>query len=265
MSERPAATLVASLTGPAGAPVVALGTSIGTNQGLWDPQAAVLGRRFRLLRFEFRGHGPAGAQSPAPAGPYTIAELGTDVLEVLNRYDLDQVAYCGVSLGGMVGMWLAANAPDRITRLALCCTAAYMPPASMWQDRAATARAEGLGALVGPTTGRWFPAAFAQQHPEAVAPVAAMFTGTNPEGYAGCAEAIATMDQRESIRAITAPTLVIAGAEDPSTPPWQSALLATSIPGARLTVVRGAAHLANYQTPGPVTAALAAHLAPLPG
>lgn len=263
MSEPLAATLVASLAGPDGAPVVALGTSIGTNQGLWDPQAAVLGRRFRLLRFEFRGHGPAGAQSPAPPGPYTIAELGTDVLGVLDRYGLDQVAYCGVSLGGMVGMWLAASVPDRISRLGLCCTAAYMPPASMWQDRAATARTEGLAELVGPTTGRWFTPGFVARHPGPVAAVAAMFTGTNPEGYAGCAEAIAAMDQRQSITAITAPTLVVAGADDPSTPPGQGALLAQAIPGAALTVVRGAAHLANYENPGPVTAALAAHLAPL--
>jgi 3-oxoadipate enol-lactonase len=255
--------LTATLTGPDDAPVVALGTSIGTNQGLWDPQADVLGRRFRLLRFEFRGHGPAGAQSPAPPGPYTIAELGTDVLDVLNRYDLDQVAYCGISLGGMVGMWLAANAPGRITRLALCCTSAFMPPASMWRERAATARAEGLAGLVGPTTGRWFTPSFLEQHPEPVAAVAAMFTGTNPAGYAGCAEAIAAMDQRESIAAITAPTVVIAGADDPSTPPWHGAQLARTIPGAAFTVVRGAAHLANYQDPGPVTAALATHLAPL--
>lgn len=257
--------LVATLEGPDGAPVVALGTSIGTSQGLFDQQAAVLGRRFRLLRFEFRGHGPAGAQSPAPAGPYTIAELGTDVLDLLARYDLEQVAYCGVSLGGMVGMWLAAHAPERISRLALCCTAAYMPPASMWTDRAATARTEGLAALVGPTTGRWFTPAFTAHHPEAVAPVAAMFTGTSPEGYAGCAEAISVMDQRGSLPSITAPTLVIAGADDPSTPPWQGALIARAIPGATLTVVRGTAHLANYQTPGPVTAALRAHLEPLPG
>jgi 3-oxoadipate enol-lactonase len=259
MSER----LAATLEGPDGAPVAALGTSIGTHQGLFDPQAAVLGRRFRLLRFEFRGHGPAGAQSPAPPGPYTIAELGTDVLGLLDRYDLEQVAYCGVSLGGMVGMWLAANAPERITRLGLCCTSAYMPPASMWTERAATARTEGLAALVQATTGRWFTPAFVQQHPEEVEPVAAMFTGTNPEGYAGCAEAIAAMDQRSSVEAITAPTLVIAGADDPSTPPWHGAQLARAIPGAALTVVRGTAHLANYQTPGAVTAALATHLAPL--
>jgi 3-oxoadipate enol-lactonase len=259
MSER----LAATLTGPDGAPVVALGTSIGTHQALFDPQAAVLGRRFRLLRFEFRGHGPAGAQSPAPPGPYTIAELGADVLGLLNRYDLDQVAYCGVSLGGMVGMWLAAYAPERISRLALCCTAAYMPPASMWKERAATARSEGLAPLAGPVIGRWFTSGFAERDPEAVAAVAAMFNGTDPEGYAGCAEAIAVMDQRRAVAAITAPTLVIAGAEDPATPPAMGAQLARAIRGATLTVVRGAAHLANYQTPGPVTAALAAHLAPL--
>jgi pimeloyl-ACP methyl ester carboxylesterase len=138
-----------------------------------------------------------------------------------------------------------------------------MPPASMWEERAATARSQGLAPLAGPVVGRWFTPGFVERDPAAVAAVTAMFNGTDPEGYAGCAEAIAAMDQRRSITTITAPTLVIAGAEDPSTPPWQGALLARAIPGATLTVVRGAAHLANYQTPGPVTAALAAHLAPL--
>ncbi len=259
MSER----LAATLEGPDGAPVLALGTSIGTHQGLFGPQAAVLGRRFRLLRFEHRGHGPAGARSPAPPGPYAIADLGADVLGLLDRYGLDQVAYAGVSLGGMVGMWLAVNAPARISRLALCCTAAYLPPASLWEQRAATARADGMSVLVDQVIARWFTPAWAQRNPGPVAAVAAMLAGTNPEGYAGCAEAIAVMDQRDAIAAITAPTLVIAGAEDPATPPAMSALLARAIPGATLAVVRGSAHLANYQTPGGVTAALAAHLAPL--
>ena len=259
MSER----LAATLEGPDGAPVVALGTSIGTNQGLWDPQAAALLRRFRLLRFEFRGHGPAGAQSPAPPGPYTIADLGTDVLDLLGRYGLDQVAYAGVSLGGMVGMWLAASAPERISRLALCCTTAYLPPASMWEQRAATARAQGMGALVDQVIARWFTPAWAQSNPGPVATVAAMLADTDPEGYAGCAEAIAAMDQRDAVAAITAPTLVIAGADDPATPPAMGAQLARAIPGAAFTVVRGTAHLANFQTPGDVNAALTAHLAPL--
>ncbi|HEY4464251.1 MAG TPA: alpha/beta fold hydrolase [Streptosporangiaceae bacterium] len=255
--------LAASLEGPDGAPVVALGCSIGTNQGMWQPQAAVLGRHFRLLRFELRGHGVPGAQSPAPPGPYSIAELATDVLEVLNEHDLDQVAYCGVSLGGMVGMWLAANAPERVSRLALCCTSAYMASGSLYTDRAARARSEGMGPLVGQVLARWFTPGFQQREPDAVAAVAAMLEGTDPEGYAGCAEAIAAMDLRPVIPSITAPTLVIAATEDPATPPWQAAQIARAVPGARLSVIRGPSHLANYQTPGRVTVELSAHLAPL--
>jgi 3-oxoadipate enol-lactonase len=163
----------------------------------------------------------------------------------------------------MVGMWLAVNAPERITRLALCCTSAYLPPASMWAERAAMARTEGMASLVDPVVARWFTPAFFQRDPDGVAAISQMLKGTDPEGYAGCAEAIAAMDQRAAIAAITAPTLVIAAAEDPATPPWQGAQIARAVRGARLTVVRGSAHLANYQTPGPVTAALQSHLAPL--
>jgi 3-oxoadipate enol-lactonase len=255
--------LTASLEGPADAPVVAFGTSIGTSQGIWDRQAAVLREHFRLLRFELRGHGPAGARSPAPHGPYTITDLGTDVLGLLNSRDLDRVAYCGVSLGGMVGMWLAANAPERIARLVVCCTSAYLQPASLWTDRAAKARSEGMASLAGQVVPRWFTPAFIRREPAAVAAVTEMLTGTDPEGYAGCAEAIAAMDLRPALPAISAPTLVIAGAEDPATPPWHGAQIARAIPGARLTVIRGTSHLANYETPGPVTAALQQHLAPL--
>jgi 3-oxoadipate enol-lactonase len=255
--------LAASLEGPPDAPVVAFGCSIGTNQGMWERQAGVLRGHFRLLRFEMRGHGAPGAQSPAPPGPYTIAELGTDVLALLNSHDIGQVAYCGVSLGGMVGMWLAANAPERITRLALCCTSAYLPPASMWTERAARARSEGMGPLVQQVVARWFTPGFFQRQPEAVAKVVEMLKGTNPEGYAGCAEAIAVMDLRPVLPAITAPALVIAAAEDPATPPWHGAQIARAIGGARLTVVRGASHLANYEAPGEITVALQQHLSPL--
>jgi 3-oxoadipate enol-lactonase len=255
--------LAASFEGPPDAPVVALGTSIGTNQGMWQRQASVLRDHFRLLRFEMRGHGVPGAQSPAPPGPYTIAELGTDVLALLNSHDIGQVAYCGVSLGGMVGMWLAANAPERITRLALCCTSAHLPPASMWAERAAKARSEGMGSLVQQVVARWFTPGFFERQPDAVATVVDMLMGTDPGGYAGCAEAIAAMDLRPVLPAISAPALVIAAAEDPATPPWHCAQIARAIGGARLTVIRGASHLANYEAPGEITVALQQHLSPL--
>jgi 3-oxoadipate enol-lactonase len=163
----------------------------------------------------------------------------------------------------MVGMWLAANAPERISRLAVCCTSAYMPSGSLYTDRAATVRSEGMEAIVGQVLTRWFTPRFQQREPDAVAAVAAMLEETDPEGYAGCAEALAAMDLRPVIPAITAPTLVIAATEDPATPPWQAAQIARAVPGARLSVIRGTSHLANYETPGEVTAALSNHLSPL--
>jgi 3-oxoadipate enol-lactonase len=254
--------LAATIEGPPGAPVVAFGCSIGTNQGMWEPQAAVLREHFRLLRFEMRGHGVPGAQSPAPPGPYTIAELGTDVLGLLDAHDLGRVAYCGVSLGGMVGMWLAAHAAERITRLAVCCTSAHMDAAT-YTERAAKVRADGMASIADQVVTRWFTPAYREREPEAVAAVVEMLKGTDPEGYAGCAEAIAAMDLRPEVPAITAPTLVIAATEDPATPPWHGAQIARAVPDARLTVLRGTSHLANYETPGPVTVALRQHLAPL--
>src|SRR5215470_7227103 len=157
--------LSASLTGAAGAPVLVLGNSLGTTGELWQPQLGPLGRSFRLLRYEHRGHGG----SPAPPGPYSIADLGADVLRLLDRFEIGAACYCGVSLGGMVGMWLAANAPDRIEALALCCTSAYLPPAQMWTDRAALVRSAGMAAVSKQAAGRWFTPAYAGRHPETVA------------------------------------------------------------------------------------------------
>ena len=234
-----------------------LGNSLGTTRELWEPQLAGLGEHFRLLRYEHRGHGG----SPAPPGPYSLADLGADVLRVLDDFGVEHAAYCGVSLGGMVGMWLAANAPGRIDALAVCCTTAHFPQPAPWTQRAATVRAGGLarhrraggrplvhpGVRPAPTRPPW-PASWPR------------WQTVTPEGYAGCCEAIATMDLRPALPAITAPTLVIAGSEDPSTPPWHGAVIARGIPGARLRVVRGAAHLANVSAPGEVTAALTGHL-----
>jgi len=244
--------LVSSLEGPAGAPVVVLGNSLGTTRAVWEPQQALLRRHFRLLVYEHRGHGG----SPAPAGPYTIGQLGADVLALLDSYGIERAAYCGISLGGMIGLWLAANAPGRIAALGLCCTSAYLPPVSLWTERARQVRSAGMGAIARQVVGRWFTPPFAAREPSVPASFVVQLEATDPEGYAGCCEAIAAMDLRTSLASITAPTLVIAAAEDPATPPWHGAVIASGIAGARLTVVRGAAHLANVSAPGEVGSAL---------
>ncbi len=248
--------LAASLDGPRRAPVVVLGNSMGTTREVWDPQLLALGDGFRLLRYEHRGHGG----SPAPPGPYTIADLAGDVLRLLDDFGVERASYCGISLGGMIGMWLAAHAPDRIDVLAVCCTSAYLPPAHFWADRAAQARRGGMASISGKVVDRWFTPAFRDREPATVAATVASLEGVDPQGYAGCCEAIAAMDQRASLAAIAAPTLVIAGAEDPATPPWHGAVIAQGIKGAQLAVIRGASHLANVSAPGAVTAALRAHL-----
>ena len=248
--------LVASLEGPAGAPVLVLGNSLGTTRELWEPQVAALRGRFRLLRYEHRGHGG----SPAPPGPYAVAGLAADVLRLLDDFGVAAASYCGVSLGAMIGMWLAAHAPERIDLLALCCTSAYLPPAQAWELRAARVRSAGLAAISQQVAGRWFTPGFHERDPATVAAFVATLESVTPEGYAGCCEAIAGMDLRSSLARISAPTLVIAGEQDPATPPWHGAQVASGLACSQLRVIRGAAHLASVSHPGEVTAALMAHL-----
>jgi 3-oxoadipate enol-lactonase len=239
------------------APVLVLSNSMGTTSEMWQPQLATLRRHFRVIRYEHRGHGG----SPVPPGPYTIADLGGDVLRLLDELGTGPVSYCGVSLGGMVGMWLAAHAPDRIAALAVCCTSACFPDQAFWADRAARVRAGGLGPMAGQVVGRWFTPEFAAREPATPARfIATLTSDVDPAGYAGCCDAIAGMDLRSALPAVTAPTLVVAGSEDPATPPWHGAVIARAIPGARLRVIRGASHLANVSQPSEMTVALTSHL-----
>jgi 3-oxoadipate enol-lactonase len=247
-----------SSSGPHDAPVLLLGGSLGTTLDMWEPQVPELSGTHRVIRFEHRGHGG----SPVPRGPYTIDELGADVLTMLDRLDLPRVSYCGLSIGGMVGQWLAINAPARIDRLILLCTAPRLPPASTWQERAATVRAAGTSEVVADAViGRWFTAAYTASHPDIVARYRAMISGIDPEGYAGCCEAIATMDLRAGLPGITAPTLVVAGRQDPSIPPEHGEAIAAAIPGARLEILDPGAHLASVERAHAVTALIAEHLA----
>ena len=209
-----------------------------------------------MLRYDQRGHGG----TPASLGPYAIADLGRDALALLDGLDLDRVAWCGCSLGGMTGLWLAINAPERIDRLALCCTTAHLPPREMWIERAATAREQGMEPLVEGALERWFTPALAERRPEAVEGARRMLLAADPEGYAGCCEAIADHDLRASLGRIEAPTLIIAGDDDPATPPDHARLMEAGIDGARLVVLDDARHLANIERPGEVNRELLEHL-----
>ena len=256
----PEVKVAVTIDGPDDAPVLVLANPIGTNAEIWRHQVPVLSRHFRVVRYEHRGHGPAGAQSTAPPGPYTIAELGTDVLGLLSARGIVRAAFAGVSLGGMVGIWLAANAPERITSLAVVCSALVpLPSAQAWRDRVAFVRKRGTGAIADMAVPRWFTPAFLARSAGEVSCVAGMLSATSPAGYAGCGDAIAGMDLRPLLPSVKAPTLVVSGAEDPAAPPGQGAITALGITGSRLTVVRGASHFAHFETPGPVTDALLRH------
>ena len=248
--------LSGSLDGPDGAPVLVLGNSLGTSAAVWDNQVPEFRTQFRLLRYELPGH---GGTSAAP-GPYTIGGLASGVLALLDSLGVERAAYCGISLGGMIGMWLAAHQPDRISTLGLVCTSAYLPPAESWRTRAAQVRSAGMASITTPVLGRWFTPGLSGRAPEIIGRFSAEFERTDPVGYAGCCEAIAAMDLRPDLLSITAPTLVRAGAEDPATPPGHGAEIADLVEGARLEVIPAAAHLAAVEVPGPVTTALLAHL-----
>ena len=246
------------LSGPAGAPVLVLSNSIGSSRALWDPQVAPLGRRFRVLRYEHRGH--AGA--PAPPGDYVLDDLGGDALALLDRLGLERVHWCGLSLGGAVGMWLAVHAPERIDHLVLCCTSPSFGPPETWAERAATVRAHGIAAIADGVLERWVTAGFAAAHPDVVARLRAMLLATPAEGYAGCCHVLGAADLEGDLAAVRAPTLVIAGADDPATPPDHGERIAARVPGARLEVVADAAHLANVAQPDAVTELILGHLPP---
>lgn len=243
--------------GPEGAPVLMLAGSLGSTSAMWDPQVAALGERFRIVRYDHRGHGG----SPVPPGPYSIADLGSDALALLDRLGIERAAFCGLSLGGMVGMWLGAHAPERLSGLLLCCTSAHFPDATQWEERTATVRADGTEAIADAVVARWFTPEWAQAHPDEVERARAMVAGTPDEGYAACCEAIAGWDGRDLLGKITRPTVVIAGADDPATPPApHGELIASGIPGARLEVLDDAAHLATYQQADRANAVIAAHV-----
>jgi 3-oxoadipate enol-lactonase len=231
------------LSGPVDAPVVMLSNSLGTRLEMWDPQMPALAGRYRVLRYDSRGHG----RSDAPPGPYSIAMLADDACALLDALGIARVHFCGLSKGGMVGQRLGSHHGDRLSSLVLCATAARLGPPELWDQRIEQSAREGMAALVDGVAERWFTAGYrATPRPE-IEQVRAMILATSPQGYGACCAAIRDMDQSEAIRAIRTPTLIVAGADDPATTIDVMRDLHERIPGARFVEIAPAAHLLNIE------------------
>ncbi|HEX7824061.1 MAG TPA: 3-oxoadipate enol-lactonase [Mycobacterium sp.] len=240
------------VTGRTDGPVVVFSNSLGSTHRMWDAQLTAFEERFRVVRYDTRGHG----RSPAPNGPYSIDDLADDLVALLDSLDVARAHLVGLSLGGMTAMRVAARNPERVDRLAVLCTGVQLPPASAWTDRAANVRANGSAAVAGAVVARWFSPGYTGDR----APWEAMVAATPSEGYAACCEAIAALDLHADLPKITAPTLAIAGTDDPATPPAKLAEIVDRLRDGRLIAVDHAAHLANAEQPGIITPALIDHL-----
>jgi 3-oxoadipate enol-lactonase len=232
------------ITGREDAPTLMLSNSLGTNLHMWDDQADVFAKHFRLIRYDRRGHGKSGV----PKGPYTMERFGCDVICVLDALKIAKTNWCGLSMGGMVGQWLGANAPDRVEKLVLSNTNFHYADKGPWNDRIKFVREKGLAQLVDPNMERWFTAGFRARAPQAIARMKEMFLATDPAGYIACCEAVRDMDFTASNPHITNPVLVIVGKQDPATPPSAGEAIVKQIKGAKL-VALDAAHISNIEQP----------------
>jgi 3-oxoadipate enol-lactonase / 4-carboxymuconolactone decarboxylase len=250
--------------GPAGAPTLLLLNSVGSATAMWEPVLGPLVEHYQVVRVDARGHGespPSPDRSPEDP-PLVLAGLAADVLGVLDVLGAGRVHLAGLSLGGMTAMWLATHHPERVARLALLCTSAYLPPRQNWLDRARAVRAGGgTGVIADAVLARWLTPGLAGRDPDLVGRLREMLVATDAESYAQCCEAIAAMDIRADLPRIAAPTLVIGARQDPATPPEHQETIAAGIPGARLELLDDCAHIATFEQPGRVAALLLAHLA----
>jgi 3-oxoadipate enol-lactonase len=233
-----------AVEGPSEAPVLMMSNSLGTDLHMWDLQAAAFAKHFRLVRYDRRGHG----KSEAPNGPYSMELLGRDALAVMDGLGVKKVNWCGLSMGGMVGQWLGANAPERIDRLILSNTHSFYADKQMWADRINGVREKGLAGAVDATMERWFTKDFRERAPDQIAMMRDMFLRTPVEGFLGCCAAIRDMDLRGTHERITAPTLVIVGSRDPATPPAAGEEIQRRVKGAKLAAI-DAAHISNLEQP----------------
>ena len=240
----------------ADAETVVLIGSLGSDRSMWNPQIGPLSGSAHVVAVDLRGHGA----SPVPSGPYSVAELAEDVLALLDSLDLRRVHIVGLSLGGAVSQWIAIHRPERVRTLTLLCTSAKFGEPAQWLDRAAAVRSAGTASLADAVLQRWFTPELAARDGDLVDRHRRMIADTSDEGYAACCEALSDWDSRSDLHRITAPTLVIAGRQDPSTTPEDLKIIADGVIGSTFRVLDPAAHLANVEQAGPVTAAIAAHI-----
>lgn len=239
------------LDGPQNALVIVLSNSLGTNLSMWEPQATPLTEKFRVLRYDTRGHG----HSAVTPGPYTIEQLGRDVLGLLDALKIESAYFCGLSMGGMIGIWLGANAANRMKGLVLCNTAAQIGTADGWNARIKDVKERGMAAVATSVVLRWFSDNFVKKSPEVVEAMRQMLLQAPPEGYASCCAAIRDMHQRGDLARVKTRTLVIAGAQDPVIPLADAHIVADGISGAAYLELQ-AAHLSNIEAAPQFTEAL---------
>jgi 3-oxoadipate enol-lactonase len=248
--------LAGRIDGPTGRPAVLLANSLGTDHRMWDPQIPVLSERLRVIRFDTRGHG----RSDVPPGPYTIERLGRDLLAILDGLTIERAHLCGLSLGGMVVLWVAALHPQRVDRAVFANTAARIGTAKGWEERIATVRGGAMQAVRDLVVARFLAEPFRTSNPEVVRWVGDMVEATPPTGYIGSCAALGDADLHGLVRTIQLPSLVIGGDLDESTPAHQARELHTAIAGSELIILKGAGHLSNVERPDEFSHALLSFL-----
>ena len=247
-----------TLDGPASAPVVTLSHSLAADLSMWDPQMPALTARYRVLRYDTRGHGG----TDAPAAAYTLGQLAEDARALLAALGINRTHWIGLSMGGMIGQTLALSTPGLFASLTLCDTSSRIPAEAkpLWAERIKTAETQGLESIVEPTIGRWFTAPFVTGRKDVVDRVRAMIRATKPAGYAGCCHAISALDLTDKIAAIKLPTLIVVGEEDQGTPVAASRVMNEKIAGSELVILKSASHLSNMEQPEEFTRALTTFL-----
>ena len=237
-----------SVEGPEQAPVVTLGHSLAANMDMWRPQMAGLTKRFRVVRYDVRGHGG----TEPPAGPFTLQDLAEDVRALLAELGIPRTHFVGLSLGGMIAQQIAVDHPEILESMVLADTlSAYGPEAmEMWEGRIAAASGpDGMEPLVEPTVTRWFTPEFHERRPDQIDWVRGLIRATHPDGFIGCSRALMRLNLTERLRALDIPTLILVGRQDPTTPVSGAEVIRDAIRGSRLTVIEDAAHLSNIEQP----------------